>query len=333
MCKSEHILVFFLSYFPIPCTFILFSSRLENPSIVHLFIVQNTIDVSYCHTHTYRMQEYYTQNLVVKQVLKQSLFLPLGRWKGTLCQEDLPVKYIVISEHLDMVGVKLKASYLQTRKINCDDLQEKVNNVIKPWKGGKFMPLTQRSHSLNTYCLSKVWFKCPSVNLRACDHTKITANIRSWLFQDQLEKPEDFVLYRPRNLGGLGLVHVEIKAQALLTRSFLETAVNPSFRRNLYHEALYRWHVLNDRKILNPGLTPYYDESFFMRIKEVKEEGLLNVTTMSCSSWYRVLLENYVTHRVNENGVRELRPCKVESRNPDKKWEHLVFFYHPWPSI
>ena len=49
-------------------------------------------------------------------------FLPLGRWKGTLTMEDLPVKYILISEHLDMVGVKLKASFIQTRKVNFDDL-------------------------------------------------------------------------------------------------------------------------------------------------------------------------------------------------------------------
>ena len=136
-------------------------------------------------------------------------FLPLGRWKDTLTMEDLPVKYIVISEHLDMVCVKLKASFLQTRKTNCDDLQERVNNVI-----------------------SKLWFKCPSVNLRVCDYTKITSCIKSWLFQDQLEKPEDFVLYRVRRLGGLGLVHVESKSQALLTRSFMETASNPTFRRN-----------------------------------------------------------------------------------------------------
>ena len=59
-------------------------------------------------------------------------FLPLGRWRGTLTMEDLPVNYIRISEHLDMVGVKLKATFLQTRKVNCDDLQEKVNNVIRP---------------------------------------------------------------------------------------------------------------------------------------------------------------------------------------------------------
>ena len=41
-------------------------------------------------------------------------FLPLGRWKGTLQQEDLPVNYIALSEHLDKVGVQLKATYTQT---------------------------------------------------------------------------------------------------------------------------------------------------------------------------------------------------------------------------
>ena len=71
-----------------------------------------------------------------------------------------------------MVDVKLKSSFLQTRKVNCDELQDKVRNVIGPWKGGKFMPLSLRSHSINTYCLSKVWFKCPSINLRVCDHAR-----------------------------------------------------------------------------------------------------------------------------------------------------------------
>ena len=38
-------------------------------------------------------------------------FLPLGRWKGSLQQEDIPVHYIKISDHLDMLGVKLRASF------------------------------------------------------------------------------------------------------------------------------------------------------------------------------------------------------------------------------
>jgi hypothetical protein len=77
-------------------------------------------------------------------------FLPLGRWKGTLTREDLPVNYIVLSEHLDMVGVKLMSSSQKTRNLNCDELQTRVKDTTGAWKGGKFMPLTSRPHSINT---------------------------------------------------------------------------------------------------------------------------------------------------------------------------------------
>ena len=43
-------------------------------------------------------------------------FLPLGRWRGSLQQEDIPCNYMVLSDHLDMVGVILKATFTQTRK-------------------------------------------------------------------------------------------------------------------------------------------------------------------------------------------------------------------------
>ena len=52
--------------------------------------------------------------------------LPLGRWKGQLQQEDLPVKYISIADHLDMVGVQLTATFNHTRQVNGDKLKEKV---------------------------------------------------------------------------------------------------------------------------------------------------------------------------------------------------------------
>ena len=161
-------------------------------------------------------------------------FLPLGGWKPSgkhpgLQKEDIPVPYIVLSNHLDMVGVKLCANYRETRSTNCNELQDKVKNVIGPWKSGKFMHLSQRSASINTYCLSKVFFKCSSIDLRTVDTTNITASIKSWLFQDQLVKPEDFVLYRARSEGGLGLIHPKVKAQALFIKCFLETAVTGNF--------------------------------------------------------------------------------------------------------
>ena len=36
---------------------------------------------------------------------KKCKFLPLGRWKTTLQQTDIPCDYMTLSDHLDMVGV------------------------------------------------------------------------------------------------------------------------------------------------------------------------------------------------------------------------------------
>ena len=102
-------------------------------------------------------------------------FLPLGRWRRTLQQEDLPLtcQYMIISDHLDMVGVQLKATWTQTRKCNGDIVQQRVSNTINSWRAGKFMPLTMRPWSINIYVLSKVWFKCGTVDLRDSDITAI----------------------------------------------------------------------------------------------------------------------------------------------------------------
>ena len=67
------------------------------------------------------------------------------------------------------------------------------------------MPLTLRPYSANTYVMSKVWFKCSSMNLRVQDITSINSSVKSWLYQDCFEKPSELVLYRSPQDGGLGL--------------------------------------------------------------------------------------------------------------------------------
>ena len=142
------------------------------------------------------------------------------------------------------------------------------------------MPLIQRGHSVKTYCLSKIWFKSASVDLRVLDITKITSLIKSWMYADQLEKPEELVLYRSRKQGGLNVINVKLRAMAELIKSFIDTAVNTKYKNNIYHCALYNWHVEDIRTIPNPGRHPYYSEEFFTAIRTVKLEGLLNVKTL-----------------------------------------------------
>ena len=166
-------------------------------------------------------------------------FLPLGRWRGTLSQEDIPLAYMTLSDHLDMVGVELRATHTQTRKVNGDVLQTKVKNTVGPWQTGKFMPLIQRPWSANSFALSKVWYKCKCIDLRVADISSITSKIKTWLLADQLEKPQEMILYRPVLYGGLGLHHVKFKSLALLIHSFLETVTNPKYIHNRFHTSLY----------------------------------------------------------------------------------------------
>ena len=160
---------------------------------------------------------------------KKCKFLPLARWRGTLQQEDIPCQYMTISDHLDMVGVELRATWSKTRKANGDIVQGRVSSTCRQWKSGNFMHLSMRSWSRNQYCLSKVWFRTHSVDLRVMDVTSITSSIKGWLYADQLIKPEERILFRPTAHGGLGLHNVKWKALAGMIRTFLETACNPMF--------------------------------------------------------------------------------------------------------
>ena len=137
-----------------------------------------------------------------------------------------------------MVGVDMKATWTQSRKSNFVAIHSRVSTSIHSWTSGKFMDLVSRPWSLNSYVLSKVCFKCHSVDMRAMDINGITSRVKTWLFQDQFEKPEEFTLHRPISMGGFGLHNVKIKAQSSLIRTFMESAAHPNLQHHLMHSIL-----------------------------------------------------------------------------------------------
>ena len=106
-------------------------------------------------------------------------FLALGRWRGLLEQEDIPLKYMVLSDSLDMVGIELRATWSKTRQANGEIMQDRVSSTINAWKSGKFMELTSRPWSLNSFALSKIWHRCHTMDLRVMDITKISSKVKS----------------------------------------------------------------------------------------------------------------------------------------------------------
>ena len=243
--------------------------------------------------------------------------LALGRWKGVLQQEDIPLPYLRLTEHLDYLGVRLYANYSTTRRENGEILKQKIKERIGSWKSGKFLPLTSRPWSINTYCLPRLWYRTGCIDLRIGDSDAITSSVKSWLFQDMLEKPQELVTFRSTEHGGLGVYNVKVKAMAMLINTFLAQAICPNFPHNQYLNTLYRWHVLEDRTIPDPGRPPYYSVDFFSLIKDVKENSPLNVAWVTAKQWYQLILEKNVTHDCTDpNLPAVLLPSKFELRNP-----------------
>ena len=246
--------------------------------------------------------------------------LALGGWKNKLKQEDIGFPHLRLCEQLSMVGVELTASWQATRKVNNDDLQNRVQKCIGAWKSGKQLPLVSRPYSLNTYCLSKVWFRTSSVDLREGDIATMTSKIKSYCYQDLLQKPSEVTLFRRVQDGGLGLQHVRCKGLAHLISTFLLTAVNKNYQQSLYSSWLYRYHVEEDTRLPDPGYPPYYNAAFFDTIRGVKDSGL-NPIYLTVKQWYNYLLEKLVTTReIDQEGRRKLIPNRIEEMSPESQW-------------
>ena len=83
---------------------------------------------------------------------------------------------------------------------------------------------------------------------------------------------------------------------------------------------MFRYHILDDTSIPDPGYLPYYPASFFQLIKHVHLETPLNILTMSTSQWTRLLTEDGLT-MIEENNVRKYIPCRSEPSSPTTDWE------------
>ena len=103
---------------------------------------------------------------------------------------------------------------------------------------------------------------------------------------------------------------------AMLIRTFLETAVIPKFRHSLLHATMFRYHVLGDTSVPDPGYLPYYSPAFFQTIKHV--HGANDITSMTIKHWVKVLTEDGLTMEVAE--TRQFKPCRVEVASPSTDW-------------
>ena len=115
-------------------------------------------------------------------------------------------------------------------------------------------------------------------------------------------------------------MNVKYKALAGLIKTFLEQAGDDKFLPSQFHTTLFRFHVLEDSSLPDPGLPPFYSKDFFQIIKQVHVKSS-NIFTLSEKEWYKRLLEENCTMETVEEDVMQYIMCRVERDSPMSNWE------------
>jgi hypothetical protein len=112
----------------------------------------------------------------------------------------------------------------------------------------------------------------------------------------------------------------------MLIRAFMETAANPDFKHSLYHEALFKHHILEVNEGPKLRLPPYYPQDIIEEIKSAKNK-YLPISTMSSQSWYVFLANKYVLEEVPPGGdatqEKNKVKCKAEIVAPELDWDSI----------
>ena len=166
---------------------------------------------------------------------------PLGAWKEWLNQETVPLPFLLVSDHLEILGVKIYESWSKTRHKAGDELKLKIKRIRDTWRRGRFYDFLLRPHVVNTYLFSNIWHKASSINLLCSDMDKIQSEGNDYVFADCYLRPEKCVNYISKGEGGLKINHVRSMAMALFIKNFLEESIT-----NIYLDAVVRKYCLDE---------------------------------------------------------------------------------------
>ena len=200
-----------------------------------------------------------------------------------------------------------------------------MKKIVGPWRGGRFMPLNLRPHSVNTYAISKLMYRCNTIDLRICDIKAFNKTAKSFLYADLLEKPDELTLYRCIEDGGLGLLNIQIRAKAALISTFLETAINPNFTRNPYHNYLYQYFILGEN-FKKPDIPPNFAGNFFPTIRRLKDSKT-KIEDCNLKTVYNFLMNDLLRVQTPNDTAEDNGPdsplvsLKCKTLSPSTDWK------------
>ena len=164
-------------------------------------------------------------------------------------------------------------------------------------------------------------YKCNTIDPRIGDLKVFNKTVKTFIYADLIEKPEELVLYKDIEEGGLGLMHVQNRAKAALISTFLQTAISPNFSRNFYHNYLYRYYILGEN-LPKPDIPQNFAKDFFPTIRKLRENSN-DIENSNLKSVYNFLMTEILRSptQAEDDIDAPLIPLKCKIETPETDWK------------
>ena len=207
----------------------------------------------------------------------KSKVLGLGQWTG---RTVWPLQWLQNVQELKIFGFYIKPSYEETLNRNWEVQIEDIRNVLMSFNLRALDTLQQRIDVLQIFVCSRLWYKAQALPLPGRVAGRLEALMTSYLWRGKLEKLALQELFCSTKDGGLGLVDIRSKAEALFIKQscrMLADLEGRSFKHIKYWIGLY----LSDFfPTLRPGAhsetIPKFYQVFKNLITEALREGIVS---------------------------------------------------------
>ena len=247
----------------------------------------------------------------------KSKIMGLGGWSG---RQDWGLSWLKVETYLKIFGIYFYPTYREILKNNWEILLQKFRNKIFDWNLRSLDSFQQRIDALHIFGTSKLWYLCQALPLPSKYAKKFESIIYNFVWRGKLEKLALDETKNPKEQGGLGIVCVGSKADALFLRQTCRLLAEPTFN-SFKHIKFWIGHYLQDI-MPDMGLGQHGDYAevvpeYFNHLKDL-------FTTAHAMETIKVASLNSISAKqIYEEFTSTFPPPKVIYRHADLPWEDI----------